>query len=70
MQQGSFYIPGNLRTRLDAAPDPADVLPELLAYDRSLQARSINPGTTADLTVATLFAYRLRNILPFARNND
>ena len=59
-----------LRIRLDAARDPADVLPELLAYDRSLQARSINPGTSADLTVATLFAYRLRNILPFARNND
>ena len=60
----------HLRRRLDAARDPAEILPELLAYDRSLKARSINPGTSADLTVATLFANRLRNILPFARNND
>jgi len=60
----------HLRERLDAARDPAELLPELLAYDRLLKARSINPGTSADLTVATLFANRLRNILPSARNND
>jgi triphosphoribosyl-dephospho-CoA synthase len=60
----------HLRARLAAASDPAEVLPELLAYDRSLKARSINPGTSADLTVATLFASRLRNTLPSARNND
>lgn len=28
----------------------------LLAFDRGLKARGINPGTSADLTVATLFA--------------
>jgi triphosphoribosyl-dephospho-CoA synthase len=59
-----------LLNRLDRARDPAAVLPELLAYDRALKERSINPGTSADLTVATLFANRLRNILPSARNND
>ncbi len=59
-----------LLEQFNAARDPAEILPELLAYDRSLKARSINPGTSADLTVATLFANRLRNILPFARNND
>jgi len=59
-----------LREQLEAARDPAKLLPELLAYDRSLQERSVNPGTSADLTVATLFASRLRNILPSARNND
>jgi triphosphoribosyl-dephospho-CoA synthase len=59
-----------LRQRLDDARDPAEILPELLAYDRSLKARSINPGTSADLTVATLFASRLGNTLPSARNND
>ena len=59
-----------LREQFDAARDPAEVLPEVLAYDRSLTARSVNPGTSADLTVATLFASRLRNILPSARNND
>jgi len=59
----------HLHARLAAARDPAEVLPELLAHDRSLKAKSINPGTSADLTVATLFAGRLRNILPSARNN-
>src|SRR5262249_60481618 len=39
----------HLRASLAAARDPAEVLPELLAYDRSLKARSINPGTSADL---------------------
>lgn len=32
---------------------------ELLAWDTDLKARNINPGTSADLTVATLFASRL-----------
>lgn len=32
-----------------------DVLPDLLAFDASLKGRGLNPGTTADLTVATLF---------------
>lgn len=31
----------------------------LLAFDASLKARGLNPGTTADLTVTTLFAARL-----------
>ena len=47
-----------------------DVLPELLAWDQSLKQRAINPGTSADLTVATLFVRRLQNILPFVHNND
>ena len=34
----------------------AESLPELLAFDRELKARGINPGTTADFVVATLFA--------------
>lgn len=36
-----------------------DSVPELLAFDRELKARGINPGTTADFVVATLFAERL-----------
>ena len=49
--------------RLARGRDPAQSIPDLLAWDRSLKARSINPGTSADLTVATLFVRRLRNIL-------
>lgn len=50
--------------------NPAALVPELVAYDKILKARAINPGTSADLTVGTLFAIRLQNFLPFARNND
>ncbi len=33
----------------------------LLAFDRSLKERELNPGTSADLTVATLFAATLES---------
>ncbi len=46
---------------------------ELLKWDAQLKAKSLNPGTSADLTVATLFAHRLSTILatilPSARNS-
>ncbi len=48
---------------------PHDCLTELLAFDARLKSRGINPGTSADLTVATLFADRLRNGLPIRRND-
>ncbi len=48
---------------------PHDCLTELLALDARLKARGLNPGTSADLTVATLFADRLRNGLPIRRND-
>jgi triphosphoribosyl-dephospho-CoA synthase len=60
----------SLGERLTHADDWRDVLPELLAWDQSLKQRAINPGTSADLTVATLFVRRLQNILPFVDNND
>jgi triphosphoribosyl-dephospho-CoA synthase len=33
---------------------------DLMAFDRALKARGLNPGTSADLTVATLFAASLQ----------
>lgn len=60
----------DFRLRLDAGEPPDDLLPELLHWDADLKRREINPGTSADLTVATAFAHRLRNILPSARNSD
>jgi triphosphoribosyl-dephospho-CoA synthase len=45
-------------------------VPDLLRWDAALKQRGINPGTSADLTVATLFAHRLRSILPPPRNSD
>jgi triphosphoribosyl-dephospho-CoA synthase len=54
---------------LEAADDPASVLPALLAWDEKLKTQGLNPGTTADLTVATLFAVRLQSVLPSAPIN-
>jgi triphosphoribosyl-dephospho-CoA synthase len=47
-----------------------DVLANVLVWDAELKKANVNPGTSADLTVATLFAHRLRSILPRARNGD
>jgi len=55
---------------LQAAERPDQALPALLTWDAALKEKAINPGTSADLTVTTLFAHRLRSILPHARNND
>jgi triphosphoribosyl-dephospho-CoA synthase len=60
----------NFAAMLQAAEQPNQVLPALLTWDAALKAKAVNPGTTADLTVATLFAHRLRNILPSLRNSD
>jgi triphosphoribosyl-dephospho-CoA synthase len=49
-----------LEARLSSSPDPRALEPDLMAFDRSLKARGLNPGTSADLTVATLFAASLQ----------
>jgi triphosphoribosyl-dephospho-CoA synthase len=49
--------------------DPTDLLDDLLAWDAALKADRINPGTSADLTVATLFAHHLQSVLPSFRNS-
>ncbi len=46
--------------RLDASTRPEALTPHLLAWDTALKRRGLNPGTSADLTVATIFARRLR----------
>jgi triphosphoribosyl-dephospho-CoA synthase len=50
--------------RIRSSPRPDELLPDLLAWDVQLKRDGINPGTSADLTVATLFVHRLRTILP------
>ncbi|MGH9808861.1 MAG: triphosphoribosyl-dephospho-CoA synthase, partial [Terriglobia bacterium] len=35
---------------------PEDMTAPLMAFDRALKERGLNPGTSADLTVATIFA--------------
>jgi triphosphoribosyl-dephospho-CoA synthase len=46
-------------TLLAGPVDPEKVLGPLLALDRTFKADGINPGTTADLTVATLLVAQL-----------
>jgi triphosphoribosyl-dephospho-CoA synthase len=50
---------GEFHARLQSAWDPSRLTDDLLAWDAALKAGNINPGTSADLTVATLFAHRL-----------
>ena len=59
--------------------DPEGITDSLLGWDGELKSRGINPGTSADLTVATLFASSLlairddkcaAGILPLRANDD
>jgi triphosphoribosyl-dephospho-CoA synthase len=45
---------------LSQCPDPQDMAGPLTAFDAALKERGLNPGTSADLTVATLFAAALQ----------
>lgn len=49
-----------LAGELAKSQEPQALAPDLLAFDGSLKARGLNPGTSADLTVATLFADALQ----------
>ncbi len=48
---------------LRAADDPESVKQKLLEFDAELKAEGLNPGTSADLTVASIFAQRLEGLL-------
>ena len=55
---------------LHATEHPETLLPDLSTWDAALKADGINPGTSADLTVATLFADRLNVVLPSKHKSD
>ncbi len=44
-----------------ASEDPTDYVSELLSLDNDLKRAGINPGTTADITVVTLFVAMLES---------
>lgn len=52
-----------IQTRLDNTPDESARLRLLTEFDRRLKAQGINPGTSADLTVACLLVHILRGEL-------
>jgi triphosphoribosyl-dephospho-CoA synthase len=47
-------------TLLSGTADPRDILSDLQTFDSALKDKDINPGTSADLTVATLFVSNLQ----------
>jgi triphosphoribosyl-dephospho-CoA synthase len=53
-----------VRAEFIACADPSAMLPFLLTWDQALKADGSNPGTSADLTVAVVFARRLGLHLP------
>lgn len=58
-----------LHKRLMDAANPAECLEDLLDFDKYLKKLGLNPGTTADLTVASVFAERLTRGLLNRSNN-
>lgn len=48
-----------MRDALQGCAEPPRLLPSLLEWDATLKAASVNPGTCADLTVATIMSWRL-----------
>lgn len=50
-----------LSRRLGASADPRGLAGPLLAWDRKLKRAGINPGTSADLTVAAALALRIED---------
>jgi triphosphoribosyl-dephospho-CoA synthase len=56
--------------RLDKGATLAELQADLLSWDGALKHERINPGSSADLTVATLFAARLECILRLVWNSD
>ena len=50
-----------VNTRLEHTENPQTLIPLLLSLDKELKDQAINPGTTADLTVASLLAAFLQD---------
>ncbi len=53
-----------IERRFASAAAPSAIEQELLAFDRMLKEAGVNPGTSADLTVATVFAHHLVRTRP------
>jgi triphosphoribosyl-dephospho-CoA synthase len=53
---------GPIEASFTECPAPEAMTAPLAAFDQALKARGLNPGTSADLTVATLFAAALMGL--------
>ena len=50
------------RAALEAAADPRSLRDDFLNWDATLKSGGLNPGTTADMTVATVFLAHLQDM--------
>ena len=55
--------------RLASVAQPTDLAPALMAWDAALKRQDLNPGTSADLTVASVFTHMLQGDLRCAGRN-
>jgi len=54
-----------LSDELSKAEHPEHTLPLLYSMDQELKSRGLNPGTMADMTVATVLTVLLEDVIKF-----
>ena len=60
----------HLSNELSTAESPEHILPLLYSMDRELKSTGINPGTMADMTVATVLTVFLEDVIRNLRNKN
>ncbi len=60
----------HLSNELSTAENPEHLLPLLFSMDQELKAKGINPGTMADMTVATVLTVFLEDVIRSLRNKN
>jgi triphosphoribosyl-dephospho-CoA synthase len=67
--QGVMEEAKGFASRAESESGTSRFVSDLLAFDARLKTARVNPGTSADLTVASLFAARLAGVLPMSRGD-
>lgn len=57
------HMAERVETSLKACENPINAMPMLQEFDKTLKRGGLNPGTSADLTVASLLAFHLDHLL-------
>ena len=59
----------SLSEEMSSVERPEQVLPSFYSVDKALKAKHLNPGTMADLTVATVFTVFLEDVIKLTLHN-
>ncbi len=59
----------NVSSELSKADRPEQILPLLYSVDQEFKAKGLNPGTMADMTVATVFTVFLEEVINLTLHN-